>query len=551
MSAIWVQSPARYHRRFIVGVRVFGACAVLLLAGSYPSPTAFTFALAVCGLAGAMGLIGVASEVAPRALALVESLFTGLIVTAAIDSFPQSLIYLLVPTFIAGIAGGLISAAEACLIQIFALVALTAASSGSVLIGERLSLSAAWLLASIGSGLLGAWIKEMESARPREDDAYDSARRLLGQLRTVARRLSAGLDPVGIGQQILAEVKESLDDTRSVLLVRSEGGVLVPLTFRGEDDLTALSSDDPLVADCWASESPVQQPVYRGHDKLIRTGLPLQVGLRMVGVLVADCVGSPSQSSLTHLRNSLAHHSLRLDTALLFDEVRTLATADERRRLAREIHDGIAQEVASIGYVVDELIATSDEEQREGLQHLRNELTRLTSELRLSIFDLRSEITPDAGLTAALSDYVRQVGSRSGMTVHLSLNETPHRLRVETETEVLRIAQEAITNARRHSGANNLWVTYRADPPHAELIVTDDGHGLGKPRSDSYGMRIMRERADRIGGRLDISTRPEGGTTVTLVLQSDSFASPGPARHVPPADVRKEGADDYVGTAHR
>ncbi len=116
--------------------------------------------------------------------------------------------------------------------------------------------------------------------------------------------------------------------------------------------------------------------------------------------------------------------ALRLDTALVFDEIRTMATTDERQRLAREIHDGIAQEIASIGYVVDGMAAsTSNPEMVSGLRTLRSELSRVVADLRLSIFDLRSDVSPTSGLGAALSDYVRQVGAKSDLTVHLTLKE--------------------------------------------------------------------------------------------------------------------------------
>jgi len=324
----------------------------------------------------------------------------------------------------------------------------------------------------------------------------------------------------------------------------------VPLTQDESERLSEIGSDDPVVMECWTTESPAQEIVNSRHGRKARVALPLQVGVRMIGVVVAECAPNVSAGTLHRLRSTLAEHSLRLDTALVFDEVRTLATADERRRLAREIHDGIAQEVASIGYAVDEMIATEcNEEQQANLRTLRHELTRLVSELRLSIFDLRSEVSQSAGFGAALTDYVRQVGTRSGMTVHLSLNETPQRLRVEVETEILRIAQEAITNARRHSGASNLWVTFAADPPHATLTIADDGHGLGTARTDSYGLRIMRERAERIGASLSIRSREGGGTAVSLLLAPDTSRS-GPRSSGVLTPLRKDRADAYVGSAH-
>ena len=121
--------------------------------------------------------------------------------------------------------------------------------------------------------------------------------------------------------------------------------------------------------------------------------------------------------------------------------------------------------------VVDDLTASANSDtQRRKLHALRSELTRVVSELRLSIFDLRSELS--AGLGSALADYVREVGARSGLTVHLTLDVAPTRLRSEVEAELLRVTQEAVTNARKHSGAANLWVDCRIRPPYARISIT-------------------------------------------------------------------------------
>jgi signal transduction histidine kinase len=209
--------------------------------------------------------------------------------------------------------------------------------------------------------------------------------------------------------------------------------------------------------------------------------------------------------------------ALRLETALLFNELREIATVEERRRIAREIHDGIAQELASWGYLIDGMLAQSRGTTIEDdLANLRRELTRIISEIRLSIFDLRSEVDQYGGLGAALSEYVRSVGTSSRLTVHLSLDEGPARLPVDVEAELLRIAQEAITNARKHANAENLWVNCLVDPPRAQLRVEDDGVGLQKAREDSFGIEIMRERAARLRARLEITPRNPRGTVVQV-----------------------------------
>ncbi len=148
------------------------------------------------------------------------------------------------------------------------------------------------------------------------------------------------------------------------------------------------------------------------------------------------------------------------------------------------------------------------------------------------------------GLGAALSDYARQVGATSPLTVHLVLDESPSRLRSDTEAELLRIAQEAITNVRKHARAGNLWVTCRIAPPAALLRVEDDGSGLREGRSDSYGLEIMRERASRIGAELTVGPRDGGGTVVDVVIGG------GPPR--PTSGGTNEGrAGAYDGAARR
>ncbi len=247
--------------------------------------------------------------------------------------------------------------------------------------------------------------------------------------------------------------------------------------------------------------------------------------------------------------------ALRLETALLFGEVRSIATSEERRRLAREIHDGIAQELASLGYAVDDLVAEASQEAdgqpRAGhppmadvLRKLRGEITRMVGELRLSIFDLRSEVQAQVALGTALSDYVRAVSAGTTFSVHLVLDEAPDRLPIAAETELLRIAQEAITNARKHAAAEHLWVTLRVDPPAAHLRIEDDGRGMGTKRHDSFGLEVMRERAVRLGADLTIGSREPHGTFVDIRVGEFSVHASGGRRFGRPR--RRTGATRFA-----
>ncbi|HET7688785.1 MAG TPA: histidine kinase [Nocardioidaceae bacterium] len=512
--------------RLNVSARVFGIAAIVGLSLALFDAAVIRGTLLLAAISATAIAATVGSRLPVFVIALVESGFAALVVGVGLPDGLVLLPYLVVPALIVG----LISGARAVLWVVgvetvaLALVLLTE-GPGPTLEGLA-TILLPWLTTSLGIGLMAAWLKELRIATGgKEDINYESARRLLTQLRTVARRLSAGLDPISMSAHLLETVHREVADTHSAVFVKSEGGVLMPLAYRGATAQGTLTGQGDLVDRCWADTVPCQAAQTSGiSERRNRLVLPLRVAGRMIGVVMADTALPVSKGALDAVMQEVDEHALRLDTALVFDEVRSLATAEERQRLAREIHDGVAQEIASLGYVVDDLLASAGSDgQRRKLVSLRSELSRVVGELRLSIFDLRSEVASSLG--SALSEHVRQVGSRSPLTVHLTLDEAPTRLRPDVEVELLRIAQEAITNARKHSQAGNLWVDCRVRPPFARIEIKDDGQGLGPGRADSYGLRIMRERAERIGARLEVSdgenVDPALGTVVTITVGSD------------------------------
>lgn len=354
---------------------------------------------------------------------------------------------------------------------------------------------------------------------PRTD--YFAAHQLLSELREVARALPSGLDEIGLGQSLLQQLRAVVDFDRAGLYTLTANRRLVLLTALAGaptwDPANDVAGWQAVLDSGRASITAASSADNADHRTAL---LPLRVGERNTGLIVMERERRKwSAETLDAAQGIIDTGALQLDTGRLFSDIRTMATMEERHRMAREIHDGIAQDVASLGYLVDEVVAaTPDPATREKVRQLRGELSRIVSELRLSIFDLRSDVQADTGLGATLSSYVQQVGTASGMTVHLVLDESSHRLGVSAETELLRIAQEAVANARRHAQARNLWVTCRVHPPNAFLRVVDDGLGLGSPRNDSYGLEIMRERAARLGARLAIRDRDGGGTVVEAVL---------------------------------
>jgi signal transduction histidine kinase len=514
--------------RLSLATRVFCLAAILGLTLALRNTTSQSLQAMI--LLAAIGATAIAADLTSRLpeswVALTEGALAALVIAFALPDGFVLLPYLVVPAFIAGFSAGIWSVIAVVATEFTAMSVLLVASEGRLAgLSEQFGDIAPWLMTALGVGALGAWARQVRYPGTAEADAsYESARRLLTQLRTVARRLSSGLDTVSMCSQLLVTVHQHVGDTHAAVFIRTEGGVLAPLGYRGVSAKESLLPEGPVVDACWAEMEPTHAVQPSGMaSRRHRFALPLRVGSRMIGLVLADGPESVPTRTMGLLMREVDDHALRIDTALTFDEVRSLATMEERQRLAREIHDGVAQEIASLGYAVDDLASTAlDEGQRHKLNSLRGEITRVVSELRLSIFDLRAEISPSAGLGSALSDYVRSIGARSGMTVHLTLDEAPTRLRSEVETELLRIAQEAITNARKHSAARNLWVDCRIHPPYAAITVRDDGSGLGAGRTDSYGLKIMRERADRINASLDIkgheSNGVPAGTTVAVIV---------------------------------
>jgi signal transduction histidine kinase len=410
---------------------------------------------------------------------------------------------------------------------------------GGTLAGDVSPITQPGYLAAGGQWLvLGAIVtfaadtmRQLMQPAENKPQPYAEATRLLTQLRSVARSLpGATLDPGGISEHLLDELRAVAPAQRAAVLSASGGGRLVVLAQTGAErvDWEVTLDADSAIADAWASQQPMtasrsQARSHQGGDASSLV-VPLVAGIRTIGLVIleADVAAAYPSAIVARVTEVTGPAALRLEAALLFDDVRSLATNEERQRLAREIHDGVAQELVMVGYGIDNAQATLPEgahETAEELRTLRGEVTRVITELRLSLFELRSEVDRNGGLAAAIAEYARTLGTSAGLRVHFTFDESTARLPAATEAELLRIAQEAITNARKHAGASNLWVTCTVDPPYAEIEVTDDGKGFADDRPDGrYGLAIMAERAERIRGRLEIRPRHPSGTTVAVVL---------------------------------
>ncbi len=271
---------------------------------------------------------------------------------------------------------------------------------------------------------------------------------------------------------------------------------MAPLRYSAGTLPGAMAWAEQLSAKCWEFEAMMLREQH--------VAIPLVANDEMIAVLVLDALRGVEPTAALELRSRLARQAVQLQAALLFGRVRDAATSEERQRIAREVHDGVAQDVASLGYLVDNLAATAtDPAQREQIGLLRQEVTRVVTELRHSIFDLRHELAAASGLGESLSAYANQVSATSPMAVHVTLDEKGPRLPADVEYELLRIAQEAMANARKHSG--------RGEPVaalHRALAVRRD-RGARRRHQPPHASQRLPGAADHAGALAEHRCRAE------------------------------------------
>ena len=442
-------------------------------------------------------------------IASVEAAFTAMLAVLSTADPDGISPYLAIPPLVAGLARGRWG------VRIVVAIELVVVTLGLFVSAGPPDRRAAadlylWVLTGAGLGYLGALVR-YAGARDVEDHSYRDALGLMRQFQRLSGRLEDGLDVSGIADGVLVEATGALPIEHAVLYTRTHNGMLSPLRYSAGARPVDLPEAE------WRAEAGWREP--GPHVRGSAVTLPVRQGSEEpIAVLVASCWRPPEKAEVDRAVEAIAPHTVKLAAALLFDEVRGSATFEERQRVAREMHDGVAQDVASLGYLID-MVQPVDDTQATQLGQVRAEVTRVVGELRHSVFEMRNEAA-SASLGESLSSLAQHIGTTSGLTVHVTLDETETRLRPGVERELLRMAQEAMNNARKHARAENLSVTCRVDPPEATIVISDDGVGLGAGRHDSHGLRIIHERAERIGATVTIETGQTGrGTTVRISLR--------------------------------
>lgn len=201
--------------------------------------------------------------------------------------------------------------------------------------------------------------------------------------------------------------------------------------------------------------------------------------------------------------------------------------AEERARLAREIHDGLAQELWLAKLTASKLAlhATLDADGRALCADLLRSIDAALSEARTAVTAMRADNDPATSLSALLERQVDEFSDRFGIRADCELEDGPP-IPSRVSVEVLRVLQEALNNVRKHAGARRVVVRLEQSRASIMLTVRDDGVGFDATVTDiGYGRQSMQERAESIGARLMIASVPGRGTTVSLRLPNPRLAT--------------------------
>ncbi|MEV0671036.1 GAF domain-containing sensor histidine kinase [Mycobacterium sp. NPDC050441] len=275
----------------------------------------------------------------------------------------------------------------------------------------------------------------------------------------------------------------------------------------------------------------------RGRDFTSMVSVPMETGPGgLVGVLNVHTVDrrefTPRDVELLLVIGRLiagALHQARLHRQLVarerahenFVEQVIQAQEIERRRLAGDIHDGISQRLVTLSYRLDAAARAVDPEAVAEQLVAARELVALTlQEARAAISGLRPPVLDDLGLSGGLASLARSI-PRIPIDVDLAETRVPDHI----ELALYRIAQECLQNVVKHAEAERARLTFSVDDGVARLEIVDDGkgfdtfeHPLGSDEMGGYGLLSMAERAEIVGGRLHIRSRPGAGTTVTASI---------------------------------
>ncbi|HUH97743.1 MAG TPA: two-component regulator propeller domain-containing protein [Anaerolineales bacterium] len=411
-----------------------------------------------------------------------------------------------------------------------------------------------WFMGIIGltliSGAVGGYrlrVRDVEARNRALAQRVEQRTHELAALNGIAVVVNSSLDLTEILNNALDQVLAVLHmdvglafRLEESILDSSGEGVLKLLAYRGvsNDFVQAVRSlplrmtvfrnaegaDKPIL--CKSSDHPDAQVREANQREGIQAEIciPLLVKGRLVGaVIIAAREPRPILGEELSLLAAIGQQvGMAVENARLYEQAEETAATTERNRLARELHDSVTQLIYSVTLYAEaatELLGTGETETAaEHLRELRDTAQEALREMRLLIFELRRPALGKSGLAGALQARLDAVESRGGMHAELQV-EGVEQLPRSAQEELYNIAQEALNNALKHGRANRVQIRLRFEDAGTELEISDDGIGFEptiKRLGGGFGISGMKERAQKLGGRIEIQTAPGKGTRVSV-----------------------------------
>jgi nitrate/nitrite-specific signal transduction histidine kinase len=328
--------------------------------------------------------------------------------------------------------------------------------------------------------------------------------------------------------------------TLKALCLSGQKGIIpvgVPLKVDEESIVGWVAqSGEPILAND-VSEDPRYRSVEALRETKSELAVPVRIGDKVLGVLDIESaeVDAFNEADLFTAQTLADQLAVAIENARLYEETRQMAVVEERNRMAREIHDTLAQGFSGIILQLEAAEQASGEDISAMGRHLnqaRSLARKSLAEARRSVWNLRPQALEQLPLTEAIKQEVDKFSQSIGVNARFSVFGARRDLPPELEAGLLRICQESLTNVRKHAKATEVEINLTFDESAVELSIIDNGVGFksrtsgdGEKKRDTFGLISMRERARGLGGTFEVQSKRGKGTLVRVVIPTSKEVS--------------------------
>ena len=367
-------------------------------------------------------------------------------------------------------------------------------------------------------------------------DQLSSANQLLLSLQKIAITLPSSLDLETVLDQAVAQVPELVGaDIVTILLANKDATRLTIVRGRGSANLLELAVKDlpPHIREALDLNRSIAirlSQLEKGFAEEARVGAYCALRSRgmVVGLIAAEWRVEQDLKRQTQVLTGVADAlGVAVDNAHIFRDIRRQSASDERRRIARDLHDRTGSGLAFVALELDRLYRNENDEQtRVEISTIREQVGLILTEVREMLFDLRVGLNGEVSLYDTIVDLSQRVTSRSRTLVTYELSDLPE-LDAYLSNEIWEIIKEAIINAERHSQGTKIQITSVVTDTLWTLSIIDNGIGIQpqNKRPDAYGLTGALERAETIGAKIVIESplrSKDYGTAVFISLPVSS-----------------------------